>query len=396
VAVDLLRRAVVSDSTRADLHASLAKLTGPAPRADSLSPQQALALAEAHPYDPWALVRAAEALEGEERNDLAVAKLQRVVWLADRDPSAAAVALTGLARLDAGWAGLRIVPVHVFADESVRRHPGWKFRMRTLWLAVSQSLDPFLRVRFVVASIQGFESGGLESVPLEVFDAGFDRVVSRDRRSGIFAAFTERPRPAVRTWKQGLAEFLGSKLSVRLEPGDVQSRTLAHEILHLYGAIHVVEEIDSLMNPSGDAMSLDRRSAQILQVMRTRGFETGNFRRDVIQQIDVPKAIEAYEDALAVNLAYRRMGLQEARATARTSRARAARRARKVQKLDPHLADVLVTLARFLNLDGRPAEALPLLEAASQLYGLETRRGRAVGRDADTLRQQLVEIYGVE
>ena len=157
----------------------------------------------------------------------------------------------------------------------------------------------------------------------------------------------------------------------------------------------MVDEIESLMNPSGDAMSLDRRSVQILEVMRPRGFETGDFQLDVVQRIDIPKAIEAYEAALAVNLGYRRLGLQEARAAARTSRAHGARRARKVQELDPHLGDVLVTLARFLRLDGRPVEALPLLEAASELFGRDTRRGRAVRRDANALRRQLVEIYGV-
>ncbi len=36
-------------------------------------------------------------------------------------------------------------------------------------------------------------------------------------------------------------------MTVRLEAGASESRVLAHEILHLYGTIHVLDDLESLI-----------------------------------------------------------------------------------------------------------------------------------------------------
>ena len=72
-----------------------------------------------------------------------------------------------------------------------------------------------------------------------------------------------------------------------------------------------------------------------------------------------------------------------------------ARKARQSRVLDPHLADVLITVSKLLRRDGRPAESLPLMEAAAELYGAGTPRQREVRREAQRLREHLVRAYGV-
>ena len=50
----------------------------------------------------------------------------------------------------------------------------------------------------------------------------------------------------------------------------------------------------------------------------------------------------AYEAALALNLTFRKLGLEEALESRRTSRYHAANQAREALRMDAHLADVLV------------------------------------------------------
>ncbi len=393
-AIALLQRAIQAEPGRPDAHEMLFDLTGLAPRSAAPTGERAVTLADAHPYDPRALYWAAQARLQMGQPAIARELLERAIWLADLDEESAGKALARIGALDPSWKERLVVPVHVFADESVRAHPGWRFRMRILWVAMSHSLDWILGVRFIPVSIQAFSSGQGPG-NLDRIDAKFERQIAGDRRKGIFAAFTERPKPSRRVWKMGLARFLGRQLTVRLEPGEVQSRPLAHELLHLYGGIHVVEDVDSLMNPSGESMNLDRGSLGIVQAMRTRRFDTSNIELDVLSRIDVPKAIDAYEAALLVNLAYRRLGLQEARTAARNSRASGARKLRQTQELDPHMADVLIAVSALLRRDGRPAESLPLMEAAAELYGAGTPRQREVRREARQLREHLMRAYGV-
>ncbi|MEN8184554.1 MAG: tetratricopeptide repeat protein, partial [Myxococcota bacterium] len=59
---ELLWRALRIDPRDPRAHTLLAALTGPAPRRVTLGAQDAVALASAHPYDPWATLQAARAL----------------------------------------------------------------------------------------------------------------------------------------------------------------------------------------------------------------------------------------------------------------------------------------------------------------------------------------------
>ena len=103
----------------------------------------------------------------------------------------------------------------------------------------------------------------------------------------------------------------------------------------------------------------------------------------------------AYEEVLALNLTFRRMGLRAAFQTHRTSRYQAADEARVAVGMDAHLADVLDLVAKLLRADRRPAEALILLDAAARLYGSDTARGRETSAAAESLRRWLMGVYRV-
>lgn len=385
-----LDRAVASDSTRSDAHARLAELTGPASRSAAPSDDQALRLAQAHPYDPWALLRAAEALLRGGNREAAVGTLEKVVWLADLDPPSATTALRLLSTLQEGWGQRRVVQVHAYADEPIRSRVGWRFQLRTLWVAVSKALSNIVDTQFVPMSIGAFRSEGASN-DLDSIVLAFERGVRRVPRRGILAAFTGRPLPERRgARKNGLAVFLGRRLTVRVEPGSIESRVLAHEILHLYGAIHVVEDVDSLMNPTGESMVLDRASYRIVQAMRRRAFRDGGLEHDILPWIDLGETIEAYKSALSLNLRFRELGIAQALETRRLSRYQAAAEARQAVRMDPHLADAARMVAMLMRADNRQVEAVALLEAAAKLYGMDTKRGRETFEEAQRLRQYLL------
>jgi tetratricopeptide (TPR) repeat protein len=395
-AIAHLRQALDRDPARQETHAHLAALTGRAPRVTARSLEETLHVADAHPYDPWALVSAADGLQRAGRPKESRGYLEKAVWLADRDPASALAATRLLAKLDDAWVGRPVIPVHVYADESVRARVGWRFRLRSLFVGVSNALDNILAIQFVPVSIGAFRSVGA-SDDLDTIDAAFGRDVPGNPQPGIQAAFTERPFPRrAGERKRGLAEFMGRRLTVRLEPGSMDSRVLAHEILHLYGAIHVVEEVESLMNPVGTSMQLDRASYRIVRATRRRTFRGGGPERDLLPRVDLAETIAAYEAALALNLTFRKLGLEEALESRRTSRYHAANQAREALRMDSHLADVLVMVSTLLRADARQVEALRLLEVAAALYGSDTRRGRETARNAERLRRWLVRAYGVE
>ena len=94
--------------------------------------------------------------------------------------------------------------------------------------------------------------------------------------AGLLAGVPARPVPAhPGPWKVGIAELLGRRLTVRIPPGAVESRPLAHELLHLFGAVLVSGRIDSLMNPTGAELKLDPLNLEIVRTTRNRGFSTG-------------------------------------------------------------------------------------------------------------------------
>jgi hypothetical protein len=61
----------------------------------------------------------------------------------------------------------------------------------------------------------------------------------------------------------------------------------------------------------------------------------------------------------------------------------------EIQGLDTHLADVSSFAARLFWTSQRRAQAVALLEVASQLYGRQSPRGRAAWTQAEVLRRRL-------
>jgi hypothetical protein len=383
-------RVLELDAASPAAHALLAELTGPAPAAARRTAAQALELAAAHPYDAAALFVAAEALALANRPDDAAALLEKVLWLADTNPSAAGAALTRLPALDPRWRERRTVPVHVFADETLTAEPGWRFQLRTALLSASNSLDGALGVRFLAVSMRPERLGALPDGSLEAVHAAFGARATPAPPDGILAAFTARPPPAEPgPWKLGLAELLGRRLTVRLPGGAVESRPLAHELLHLFGAVHVSGEIDSLMNPDGSELRLDPANLAIVRLVRDRGFSRGGLERNVLPFVDRPRLIDAYTALLRTHLALRELGIEEILALQGRAPQRAAVRASQVRAFDPHLAEVAQLLGGLLAVEGREPAAAGLFEVAAQLWGPDTEKGRASLAQARALREKL-------
>ncbi|UCE87548.1 MAG: tetratricopeptide repeat protein, partial [Deltaproteobacteria bacterium] len=201
-----LSRAVALDPWRAEAHAELAALTGLAPRAPVSGAEAALRVAQDHPYDVWAGLRAARALALAGRAPKAIEQLQGVVWLADRDPASGRAALELLGRLDPAWRGRPVVPVHCWADDGIRARPGWRFRLRLAWLGITETFRETLAVRFVPFSLGAFSSQAARP-ELDAILAAFRSQSRGAPRHGILAGFTDRA-PARRPgrYERGLAE----------------------------------------------------------------------------------------------------------------------------------------------------------------------------------------------
>jgi tetratricopeptide (TPR) repeat protein len=390
---EALTLALARQPWRSDAHVRLADISGAADHRAAVSGDAAIVLAEDHPYDPWALLGAGRALAEIGADEAAVESLERAVWLGDLDAQSAAFAVDLLAQLSESWRDRPIVPVHLYADEAIRAEVGWKFRLRTALLSAANGLAGPIGVRLVTVSVSGFDDAGVPS-DLESIHAAFTQATGSPPGPGILAAFTARPFPEYRAeTKRGLAEFLGRRLTVRFPPHEWKSRALAHEILHLYGAMHVSDDIESLMNPSGDSLKLDSLSHRTVTAMRWRSFETGRLDQDVLPRVDLHEVIDAYVDVLAANLTFRQLGIDEIVKRGRHLRGAGAVRVHELKRQDPHLADVARIVAALMLSDGRRVEALSLFETAAQLYGRDTRRGAAAARHAEELRQALLEEY---
>ncbi len=360
-------------------HARLERATGPAPASEPPDLDAALRVAVSHPYDPRALLAAAKRAAAEGRLDLAASLLEKVVWLGDLDPGSTADALALLPEVDRRSPG-RAVPVHVFADAALRAQEGWRFRIRTRWVEASAALVRVLGARVVVLSIEPFEAGtggdiasglaALAAVPAPEY--------------GIVAGMLEAPAPDGASEAGGLdphrgaAEFLGRRLVARLEPGGSGERLLAHEILHLYGAVHTPAGSDSLMNASGDSRVLDAANRRIVTLTRERVFGPGGVERNLLPGLDLRAAIDAWGSALRLDLALRGPELSRAVAASALSP--------DASGPDPHMGDVAHWVAALLAAEDRRDEAALLLETASALHGPKTAGGRAEADRARALR----------
>jgi hypothetical protein len=376
------------DDAHSRAHSRLAEITGRAsgsliPRSDDL-----VLRAQRYPYDPRALVAGAEALAQRGRDDQAAEYLERAVWLADLDPSAALIAIRRLQVQSDEWKRRRIVPVQLYADELIRAQPGWQFEMRSLWLSASEMLDSVLDTRFVPIAILPFSAGDTPNDLDSIHEAFLAE--GRPSADGVFAAITGRPVPSGdAVYKKGVAEFLGRSLAVRVAPGAIRSRVLAHEILHLYGAIHVLDGIDTLMNPTGGSLALDTPNVRVVRSLRSREFGAGGIEQNVLPWIDLGETVAAYRSALSLNLSLRDAEIKEAMSSSDTSTDQTAFRLQQATQLDTHLADAARLVAVLMLADGQRAEALRLLDLSSQLYGPSTPRGRVSADSAKRLRESI-------
>jgi hypothetical protein len=383
-----LAEVIERDNAHSRAHSRLAEMTGRAPTSLIPRSDDLVLRAQRYPYDPRALVAGAEALVQSGRNDQAVEYLERAVWLADLDPSAALIAIRRLQVLSDDWMRRRIVPVHVHADELIRAQPGWQFEIRTLWLSASSALDFVLETRFVPIAILPFEAGDTPN-DLDSIHAAF-LAETRPPAEGIFAAITGRPVPSGdAVYNKGVAEFIGRSLMVRVAPGSIQSRVLAHEILHLYGAIHVLEGVDSLMNPTSESLTLDASNIRIARSLRGREFGPGGIEKNVLPWIDLSATVSAYRAALSVNLSLREAEIEAAMRSTDTSSGQAAYRLQRATYLDKHLADAAWLVAFLMREDGQQAESIRLFDLASQLYGPSTPRGQESAEKARMLRESM-------
>ena len=380
-----LAAALERDPSCSEAHARLERATGPAPARAPADLDAALAVAVAHPYDVRALLAAAVHAARAGRLELAAPLLEKVIWLGDVDPGTTAAALALIEKIDASSTGTvdasstrRAVPVHVYADAGLREDPGWRFRVRTRWADVSEMLARVLGARLVVLGIEPFEAGPGADVAsglaaLAALDAPEYGIVA-----GMLGAAGPDPEPAASDPHRGAAEFLGRRLLVRLEPGKAGDRLLAHEILHLYGAVHPAPGSDSLMDATGDSKVVDAANRRILALTRERVFGPGGASRNLLPGLDLAAAIDAWGGALQVDLALR--GPELARAVAASALAPGS------TGPDPHLGDVAHWVAALLVAEGRRDEGALLLETAAALHGNETPGGRAEARRARALR----------
>jgi hypothetical protein len=391
-----LERALRAEAFHLDAHAELAALTGPAPRSPGADAAEALRVAEAHPYDPWARLRAARLLLADGLREQARAQLAEHVWFADLDPPSGLAAFRLLQRLDERWAERRILPVHCYADETLRRSASWKMRLRVMWGALSASLDPLLETAFVPLSFSPFSSRDAGS-RLAAIDRALLASVGALPAPGIVAAFTERP-VARRSggWRLGQAEYLGRRMLVRLEPGQVESRTLIHEVLHLYGGVHINPDLDSIMNPSGASLELDPANRRIVELVRGRRFGPAGVHANVLAVVDQRRLTAALAQALRLNLQFRRLGVLEALEAKERSRFLGARKAREAYSLDPDLASVARFVALLLAEQERYAAAARFMDAAANLYGPSSTERREAQRRAEVLWGRARAKYGEE
>lgn len=374
-----LAEAVDRDPACSEAHARLERATGRAAQRAAPDLDAALRIAVSHPYDPYALLAAARSAAEGGRLELASQLLEKVVWLGDVDPGSTAQALDLLAELDPS-SPRRTVPVHVFADASARADEGWRFRVRTRWVDVSRLLARVLGARIVLLGIEPFEPGSAVDVV-----SGFAALAEVEAPEyGIVAGMLgeREPDPAdgsgERDLRRGAAEFLGRRLLVRFEPGEPGERLLAHEILHLYGAVHVPVTSGSLMNATGDSKVVDAANRRILALTRERVFGPGGVERNLLPALDLAAAINAWGGALQLDLALRGPELSRAVAASGLTPGAAGP--------DPHLADVAHWVAALLVAEGRRDEGALLLETASALHGSQTSAGRAEAERARALR----------
>jgi tetratricopeptide (TPR) repeat protein len=384
-ALEYLDRALEIDPYDAKLLSLQAELTGEAPSLEGLAAERILELSRRHPFDLGVQLRAAKIQI--EAGEIKAAKrlLRSSYWLADLDPGVAAEIATTLAGIDARFAKRKIVPVHVYADQTITGRPGWEMRLRILWRKTSAAFDPLIKTYFVPVSISAFDTTRV-GADLSALEQAWSTSQRRWPGDGILVAFTERTLGRRQRQMLGRAELLGRRTIVRLVPEATESRVLIHEVFHLYGGVHVADVVDSLMNPSGDTSTLDPLNAEIITLTRNRGFGPGGERANINPYVDKEKLVQTYMQALRVNLTFRKEGLGRASELGRASRVAADNLIRGAVRLDDHLAQVSERVSQMLVEDRLYAKAAEYNDLAAKLYGEASPKGREQTLKGERLR----------
>ena len=161
---------------------------------------------------------------------------------------------------------------------------------------------------------------------------------------------------------------------------------MAHEILHIYGGVHIADALGSLMNPDGDSLDLDPVNVAVARISQGRRFGPGGIERNVLPHVDTARLAATYLGWLDLNLGIREREMDNAWVEARTSRYVAAAAGAKAAQLDPHIADVASFTGYLLWREGQGEAAANLFGLASRLYGRSTSRGREMQENADRIR----------
>ena len=372
-----LEQALAHDPYAAEAHDLLAKLTSHAAVSSQLGPTLQLRV---RPYDLHVRRVAAEQLIDAGRFEEALSAIEESLWLADQDEGE----VLQLLKLEQN---LRkkprsIVWVNSYADEELRAMPGWKYQIRVFWREANRVLSPILGLRFLPRRIEDF------SIPsnvgeLQSIEMAFLRRLGETPPAGVLVAFSGRE-PSQRRghFRRGQADFLGRRVVVRVEESLQTSRILAHEMLHLFGAVHVVSDLDSLMNPSGSSKKLDALNAEIVRSLRLRSFESDELESEVFSKVNLSETTDAYLALLKVNLAYRNIANQSVRDPGV-----------RVAGLDPHLADVSRFVGRLLERQGKIQEAQKWMGNAARLYGFASLKGKGALAEMERL-QALPAVSG--
>lgn len=385
-----LFHAVRANPHRPEPHWMLADLTGPARSPPATDLDGALGRASGHPYDLRANLQAARALVAEGRQADARVLLESILWFGDSDLEGAFEAVSLLNEIAPEWRSRRIVPVHVFCDADVRRDPWWQWRLRILWLSLSRTLDFVLDTTFLPVTFTAFDSSGSDPQLSAIVEAALS-VSGGQPPEGIVAVFTERTIPRDgNVWSLGEAQWLGEQMAVRLRPDETTSRSAVHEILHLYGAVHVAPEVDSLMNPQGTSLDLDQVSHWIVSLLRGRHFSRdGDVEQDILPHVDVETLANAYTQMLNSYLAIRLRGIERAESLRASSPEEAAMIGALATQIDPEMAKVANFSANLALYRGAYPEARGFFDASAILHGRDTAAGQHALERSREIRRKL-------
>jgi tetratricopeptide (TPR) repeat protein len=281
--------------------------------------------------------------------------------------------------------GLREIGVKLLADEEFRSAPGWLARAESLVRSVSADFESGFGLRVVVRKIDAWISEPslhtLEDIGRAV-DARIDKegcevLVVFTSQAGIETGYT-----GFTLFKEGIIIFL----DLRQLP--LSSRTLKHEMGHLFGAVHVPDP-ESVMDCFVQGDDFDARNAEVIRLCRERTFNG----------VDFPLPRQNWEALAAI---YESIGSAVRAAPGGEDRANRLKpgirgAAGPDGKPDPfHLDDPYLMLAQIRLEQKRFVETIEACRTALSINpdNIETRNVIGIARRRQGSIGEAVEIYG--